>query len=674
MSPGPAPDTSISWRSDPDADHEASSLPRSFPHRPALDGLRAVAVGAVIAYHFGAEELTGGFLGVDLFFVLSGYLITSLLLVEWGRTSKIAFGAFWARRARRLLPALVLLVGAVGIWSAFAVAADRIQVVRNDGVWTLLYGANWHFIASGQSYFDLVSEASPFRHMWSLAIEEQFYLVWPLVAFGCLWLGRGRTRVFATVCVAGLVASAATMSWLFEPTDPSRAFYGTDSRAHGLLIGALLAMVLARHRGRAITGRWLQVLGIVAAAACVVAFAAFGDHDSILYPWGFLAFELACAGVVSAIVQPASSPLISLLSIRPIRWVGAISYGLYLWHWPVQIAISEGRTRLVGWELAGVRLAVTFAIATLSFYLLELPIRRGTLLRGKRAWIAAPAGLAVGALVLVLGTQGAEPPPRYVTASPNKVLRTEAPEVSSTTAPPATPGVPAPVPPPPGPIVLIGDSVADTLAPALAQEAALNGVALSAAVRPGCGVMEGIPLGADGVVVPWGGNCSDRVPGYQEETIAAENPAIVVWLSTWETADRIVGGETVALQSPRGTQVWTQLMDQSVARLSAGGAKVLLVELPAPAAFSERGVPQPGVTERIDYLNKFFRHYARERPNVGLVDLASIVCPDGPPCPETRDGVTLRPRDGGHFSEDGARWVAPFLFDEIARAAQPNAD
>jgi hypothetical protein len=114
-------------------------------------------------------------------------------------------------------------------------------------------------------------------------------------------------------------------------------------------------------------------------------------------------------------------------------------------------------------------------------------------------------------------------------------------------------------------------------------------------------------------------------------------------------------------------------MDQSVARLSAGGAKVLIVELPPPAAFSERGAPQPGVIERIDALNRFFRHYVRERPGVALVDLASIVCPDGPPCPETRDGVTLRPRDGGHFSEDGARWVAPFLFDEIARAAQPGA-
>ncbi len=149
--------------------------------------------------------MQGGFLGVDLFFVLSGYLITSLLVVEWGRSGRVDFVAFWARRARRLLPALVVVVAVVATWAALASSTDRLDAIRTDGIWTLFYGANWHFIISGQSYFDLTSEASPFRHMWSLAIEEQFYLIWPLVAYATLRIARGRTWLFAAVCGVGLV-------------------------------------------------------------------------------------------------------------------------------------------------------------------------------------------------------------------------------------------------------------------------------------------------------------------------------------------------------------------------------------------------------------------------------------------------------------------------------------
>ena len=173
----------------------STGLPTAFRHKPALDGLRAVAVGSVMAFHFGADGFEGGFLGVDTFFVLSGYLITSLLLTEWGRTATIDFVAFWARRAKRLLPALFLVLLAIGIWANLEASAIRLDSIRADMLWTLFYGANWHFIASGQSYFDLFSEASPLRHAWSLAIEEQFYLFWPLITFGAMKLGRGRPRV-----------------------------------------------------------------------------------------------------------------------------------------------------------------------------------------------------------------------------------------------------------------------------------------------------------------------------------------------------------------------------------------------------------------------------------------------------------------------------------------------
>jgi Acyltransferase family len=160
-------------------------------YQPALDGLRALAVAAVIAYHLGAGWARGGFLGVDAFFVLSGFLITSLLLTEWGRHGGISLPRFWVRRARRLLPALFLVLGAIALYAATLAPSHQLRTLRADGLASVFYFANWHFVLSGQSYFDLFTLPSPMRHLWSLAIEEQFYLLWPLVALGCLWIGRG---------------------------------------------------------------------------------------------------------------------------------------------------------------------------------------------------------------------------------------------------------------------------------------------------------------------------------------------------------------------------------------------------------------------------------------------------------------------------------------------------
>ena len=641
-------------------------LPTTFGTKPALDGLRAVAVLAVIAFHFGATQMQGGFLGVDLFFVLSGYLITSLLVVEWGGSGTIEFVAFWGRRARRLLPALVLVVVVVAVWAALAAPSDRLDAIRLDGIWTLFYGANWHLIISDQSYFELVSETSPFRHVWSLAIEEQFYLLWPLVAFATLRAARGRTWLLATLCGVGLVASATAMGLLYDSFDPSRAYYGTDARAHGLLIGALLALLLARRPGLRSATPWLQWIGAVAAIGVVAMFTTSSSTASWLYPGGFLAFEIAVAVVIAAVIQPSSSPLTAALSWRSVRWIGAISYGLYLWHWPVAIAISEGRTRLGGWELAGLRLATTFALATVSYYIVELPIRQRRWPRGRVAWIAAPVGLAVGALVLVLGTSGGTPPPDYLVATPDRVKVTTAPIVTTTTVVNAPPPV---TPPTPDPMVLIGDSVAATLAPALAAEAGAQGIRLTGAVRPGCGVLTGYPVALDGVRIPWGPGCSNDSPRYQDEVIRERAPQIVVMLSSWETADREVDGSLVRLDTDEGEAVWRRLLDETRARLTARGARLVLTLLPQPAEFSDAGPANTDIVRRVALLNEIYRRFARDNPgSVETVDLARIVCPGGWPCPELVAGIRLRPRDGGHFAPDGAAWVAPRFYAAIVDA------
>ena len=223
-------------------------------HYGALDGLRGVAVAAVLLYHGGVSWAHGGFLGVEVFFVLSGFLITSLLLAEWTRRTTIGLGAFWARRARRLLPALFCLVAVIGLYYAVAGSAQAIPGLKGDGISALTYWSNWHQIAAGSSYFAATGPVSPLEHTWSLAIEEQFYVVWPILVLGVLWLaGRSGNRssrrpllVLFGVTVAGAVASVVDTAVLFDGgRNLDRVYYGTDTRASGLLIGAALAIGLA---------------------------------------------------------------------------------------------------------------------------------------------------------------------------------------------------------------------------------------------------------------------------------------------------------------------------------------------------------------------------------------------------------------------------------------------
>ncbi len=253
------------------------------------------------------------------------------------------------------------------------------------------------------------------RHLWSLAIEEQFYLLWPLVALGCLWIGRGSRKPLAAVCVAGIAASVAVMAILYEPLDPSRAYYGTDGRAHTFLVGAVLALLLTRHRAQNEPGlemgrrarrerrapATLHVVGVVAAAGVVWAWSRVSDQGSGLYRGGSLLFSLAVAAVIASAIQPGRSLLRVALSLPMLCWLGRISYGLYLWHWPAIVVLTEDRTGLSGATLTVARLATTLGAATLSFYLVEQPIRRGAL-RGWRGRVAVPTGFAAAAVTMVV--------------------------------------------------------------------------------------------------------------------------------------------------------------------------------------------------------------------------------------------------------------------------------
>jgi peptidoglycan/LPS O-acetylase OafA/YrhL len=349
-----------------------------FPYLPGIDALRALAVLAVFLYHAGVSWAPGGFLGVDLFFVISGYLITSLLLREWSRGGHVRLGQFWLRRARRLLPAVGVLIAVTMIVAAI-VEPDRLDQLRGDAVASLLYFANWHFIFGGQSYFDQFQRPSLFRHLWSLSVEEQFYLFWPLVFAAGMKL-FGRTRLLVGV-LAGALGSVALAWILFDPgADASRVYYGTDTHAVGLLAGIALALVwspvaLRRHPSGRLSGPILDAVGVVALGYILLAFTRVHDYDISLWHGGYLVLAIVTALLLAALAHPAAR-LGGLLGQPPALWLGVRSYSFYLWHWPVLALTRPGiDVSLPRGILIPLQLLAVLALADLSYRYVELPFR-----------------------------------------------------------------------------------------------------------------------------------------------------------------------------------------------------------------------------------------------------------------------------------------------------------
>ncbi|HLL97734.1 MAG TPA: acyltransferase family protein [Rubrobacteraceae bacterium] len=383
---------------------------------PGLDGLRALAVIAVLLYHAGLPWIPGGFLGVEVFFVISGYLITALLLTEWRTKGSVDVKAFWMRRARRLLPALYLLIVATLAYAVVFLPGE-VAGLRGDVLAALGYVTNWYLVLGQESYFEAVGRPSLLKHLWSLAVEEQFYLLWPLV----FWFGvsfgatRWRTRRVLVVALGGTAISVALMAALFVPgVDPSRLYYGTDTRAAGLLIGAALAIVWTpelrqtrsrsrscptvrgfrqdraqgrfRRRWRWMAPRLLDALSLAALGTLVFLCLSLGEFDAPLYRGGLATVSLATAALIMALSHPQTRLGSALLGWAPLRWIGERSYGIYLWHWPVfMITRPQLDIPFEGLALLALRLAVTLVLAELSYRFVEMPVRRGAL---GRAWIS----------------------------------------------------------------------------------------------------------------------------------------------------------------------------------------------------------------------------------------------------------------------------------------------
>ena len=436
-------------------------------YRPGLDGLRALAVAAVFLYHSRIDWLPGGFLGVDLFFVLSGYLITSLLLVEWEARNRIDLVRFWLRRARRLLPALVVVVLGTLILAAIFARQDLAHT-RSDVLGSLLYFANWHEIIANRSYFNVMGNPSLLQHTWSLAVEEQFYILWPLLLVPCLVL-IGRKRL-PMIVIAGIAASAALMWILYKANDPSRVYYGTDTRAFLLLMGILIALVwpwIMRLR-RALP--LLELLGIAALVGTVLLFRQMQDFSPTLYHGGDLAAAFCFAVLVAAVAHPKTG-IGNALGVAPLRWVGERSYGIYLWHWPI-IVLFAGVNARPSAGIVVAEAALVLAIAALSYKYVEQPIRTGGLQRRlaqhpRRYRLevigAGAVGLATAFAILFVTPSSLNPVTSYV--NPPKVTAATQTQPNIGSRPHRAPGHTGPGkrtkqhPLPRGRILALGDSV-----------------------------------------------------------------------------------------------------------------------------------------------------------------------------------------------------------------------
>ncbi|MGE7873877.1 acyltransferase family protein [Bacillus paramycoides] len=347
-----------------------------------LDSLRGLAILGVILYHINFNWMPGGFLGVTVFFVLSGYLITDILAMEWKRNKRIDLKKFWLSRARRLLPGMIVMLVITLAWITIF-HSSLLEKMRGDSLAALFYVSNWWYIYHKLSYFDNFNQLSPLNHFWSLAVEEQFYVVWPFIISLGFYYIKKQSRMILLICL-GAAASALAMAILYEPgADPSRIYYGTDTRAFSLLIGAALALLWPSNRlANKIIPKARLILDVVGGTALIIILVMFwktNQYDPFLYKGGMVLLSIATALLVANLAHPASR-IAQFLRFKPLRWIGIRSYGIYLWHYPI---LTLTTPKVNAGDFSPIRAILQFLlilmIAQISWKYIEKPIRQGAL-------------------------------------------------------------------------------------------------------------------------------------------------------------------------------------------------------------------------------------------------------------------------------------------------------
>jgi peptidoglycan/LPS O-acetylase OafA/YrhL len=629
-----------------------------IPYAPGLDGLRGLAVLAVLVFHAApATWLPGGFLGVSLFFTLSGYLITSLVLTEVRRDRAVDLASFWARRMRRLVPALVLTT--VGVL-LLAELVDLGTPIRSDQVGGLTYTANWVQIWQGQGYADLFLAPSPLDHLWSLAIEEQFYLVLPLVALGLTTLGPWMVRTRLAV-IAGLTIVVGSVATIIT-TDPTIGYYSTLDRSPEIAIGVLLACVARASTAPA--RRPLAIAGFVALALAAWACATVQVADELVTSGGLLLFALLSATMVLAASRPGTFS--AVLSIGPLRRLGLISYGLYLYHWPVVVLVDERRTGLDPVELFATRMVISLALALLSYVLVEQPIRHARpQVPSGRVVVAGLLSLAA-CLVLVLivlppdrdPTPASEPAPAVVELAEARQPDPEPDPIGAggSAEAPALPDQVASTAAAPPVVTVLGDSVPAWLIRDGASILDPDDLGLLDATLAACDGADGTPeaRSSTGALVPVPDGCTgwkQQYPPYFEQ---GTTDIAVLMLGGHAGLDRQIEGEFRSPCDPVSA-AWYQRDIEGRLAFLCPRADTVVVVLPAWPDDRSAWIYPDDAGARMECVRDTLRA-ATAGAEVSIVDFADYVCPGG-----SSGCRSIRERDGMHIDPDAApdalRWL-----------------
>jgi peptidoglycan/LPS O-acetylase OafA/YrhL len=624
-------------------------------------------------YHGGQIWLPGGFLGVDVFFTLSGFLITTLLIQELRHRSSIRLASFWARRARRLLPALVVAVAlcAVVVW--VVARPGTYPAFKSDAISTLFYVANWHFIAQGGNYFISTSAPSLLTHTWSLAIEEQFYVFWPLVLVVLWKLGRG-VGTLLVVTVTGAVASTLWMAYLFHHgASLTRLYFGTDTHLQCLMVGAALAATLriiaersrpdgpadigrlairsgpGKAGARSLRARSIDGFGIAGVLVGAAMWTLVSWSGAFLYQGGFLLMAFATAAVIVAVSVHRTGLVARALSVAPLVFVGRISYGLYLWHFPIFQVIDRERTGLGGLALLSVRFALTFALSIASFFLLERPVRHSLSLKGWRTPVVAVAAFGTSiALVFAASASAYQALPTTTHLSVSAAGHHD-----------------------PIRILLVGDSVGLTLGFPLSYTRYLDRYNASLQVQAfiGCGLTlaEQKPPECD---LPRPPDVADVV----QRDVAMINdrrPEVVVVVEgRWETFDENQNGADVNIFDPAFRRQITDALQQVVDSARANQAQVVLFTAPCYAPqYTAQGLEYPAnEPERVALYNDIVRSVAAANPEtVRVFDFNRLVCPGGS-FQASLDGTVIRGADGVHIQLNAWDFFDPRIYPTLVAA------
>jgi len=635
---------------------------RAGTRTDALDGLRGLAVAAVVAFHL--SRLDGGWLGVDAFFTLSGFLITSLLLAEIARNGRLGVRGFWRRRIRRLQPASLVCITAVVATAPWWAPAGTGLALRGDALSALASVANWHLLWSHQPYA-AGGQPSALEHFWSLAIEEQFYLVWPLALVAIAACARRHARVVTAIVAAAGIA----VSWgLLAHDSLQRGYLGTDTRLGSILLGALLACVIPLGSSRRIPGA--RTIGVIGLAGMIAMWFAAGWPPH----WPLIAVLPAHALCASAAIVGATHGRWRALEWKPLVTLGLVSYAVYLWHWPVIVILTPARLGQNELITDVVRLAITATLTAISWFFIEHPIRRERVLRATRYAFPTAAVAAVSAVAL--SASAVAPPPVWARATTPSIVRARVPvaRLAARRLPPRAPRR----------VLVVGDSVPTSLLAGtdasgadlqvgeghLLEQFAAAGITALSATLTGCPVADELVV-ADGA--PRTG-CVKNLDRVLPTAMYLFKPDLVVWYSTADAYEvQLPDGTRVdPISSPAATLALRQRIAARVHWFARNGAHVVFVS-PGP---DRDGMNQTDLRQNsglsMRYLDQQYRAVANTDPHdvVGVIEMSNLTCPDyrvnGRCSDRMQGGGYFRPSDGEHFERNGAVVAGAWLVWHVA--------